>query len=208
MEEVFAKRKQLLVGIPSKLYLPLALGCIGLILFVYGIWNTIQLSASRENSSQNSFSQASVSPKANTVLGTQTGSIKIDIEGAVVSPGVYMLSKDARVQDGLIASGGLSHTADRDYVAKHIDLASKLTDGVKLYIPKIGEQNVQVSSQADTSVNINSASANDLDSLPGVGPATAQKIISNRPYEVLDDLVTKKAVTQKVFDKIKDKISL
>lgn len=223
MEGVFEKGKDFLGKIPRSLYLPLALGCIGVILFVYGIWNTVALNASRENSNPNNISHTSTGsaqlPQKTQVMGVTTNTIKVDIEGAVVSPGVYTLAKDARIQDGLIACGGLSASADREYVAKHIDLASKFTDGAKLYIPKLGEMDVKSISQSDSSVisgtdsvnnlvSINTASANDLDNLPGVGPATAQKIISNRPYEVLEELMTKKAVTQKVFDKIKDQISL
>ena len=57
-------------------------------------------------------------------------------------------------------------------------------------------------------VNINTASETELDALPGVGPVTAQKIISNRPYQKIDDLVSKKAVGASVFSKIKDQISI
>jgi competence protein ComEA len=56
------------------------------------------------------------------------------------------------------------------------------------------------------SVNINQATEEELDALPGVGPVTAQKIISNRPYQSVDDLVSKKAVGQSVFSKIKDQV--
>ena len=55
-------------------------------------------------------------------------------------------------------------------------------------------------------VNINTASQSDLESLPGIGPVTASKIISDRPYQIVEDLVNKKAVSKAVFEKIKDQI--
>lgn len=87
---------------------------------------------------------------------------------------------------------GLSEKADRNWVEKNLNLAAQLSDGVKIYIPKIGEaQNsttnvVQGISSNDNTVgsrslvNVNSASLSDLDTLSGVGPATAQKIITIR----------------------------
>lgn len=64
--------------------------------------------------------------------------MKIDVEGAVVTPSVYSITFDSRVQDGLIAAGGLSSSADRDWVEKHINLSAKLSDGIKLYISITG----------------------------------------------------------------------
>jgi len=56
-------------------------------------------------------------------------------------------------------------------------------------------------------ININTASSEDLDSLPGVGPVTADKIINGRPYQTINDLIDRKILTNKVFSQIKDKIS-
>jgi competence protein ComEA len=57
-------------------------------------------------------------------------------------------------------------------------------------------------------VDVNNASESELDSLPGVGPVTAAKIIENRPYQTIDELVVKKAVGDSLFGKIKDKITV
>lgn len=137
--------------------------------------------------------------------------IKVDIEGEVAKPGVYELSADSRFQDLLILAGGLGGEANRDWVAKNLNLAMKLTDGGKFYIPKSGETtSVQLSSSGGTKasekININTASSQELDTLPGIGPATAQKIISNRPYQTIEELKDKKAVSTSVFEKIKDQI--
>ncbi|PIZ98145.1 MAG: transporter, partial [Candidatus Levybacteria bacterium CG_4_10_14_0_2_um_filter_35_8] len=56
-------------------------------------------------------------------------------------------------------------------------------------------------------INVNSASAQELDSLPGIGPVTAEKIISGRSYTSINDLLEKKVVSEKVFNQIKDKIT-
>lgn len=125
-----------------------------------------------------------------------------------------------RIQDALIAGGGgLSENADRQQVAQNLNLAAPLTDVAKLYIPSVGEQMTGSSGMADSSsgdvedsatrtVNINQASESELDALPGIGPMTAQKIISNRPYQNVQDLLDKKVLGQSVFSKIKDQVSV
>lgn len=145
-----------------------------------------------------------------TDAAVSASKIKADIEGAVVKPGVYELSSNSRIQDLVIAAGGLSQDADREWVSKNINLAAKVSDGAKLYVPKAGERQESTSSipgQANL-ININSATSKDLDTLPGIGPATAEKIIQNRPYQTLDELLSKKVVGSKVFEDIKDKITI
>ncbi len=134
--------------------------------------------------------------------------IAVDVSGGVINPGLYQFSEGSRVQDGLAAAGGLSESADREWVEKNLNLALKLKDSQKIYIPKQGEE-----SYADQGItqegliNINTASSGDLDVLPGIGPVTAQKVIDNRPYGSIDELLIKKAVSKATFEKIKDKIS-
>lgn len=186
-------------------WLPLSLGILGLIFFAYGL---IGLFSPNNSASDDITFESS---KQNT----ETKTILVDIEGAVVNPGVYKLLFDSRIQDGLVAAGGLSAKADREYVSKNLNLATKLTDGTKIYIPVVGDENIQPTvlgassngSVTNTLININTASASELDMLPGVGPATSEKIINNRPYNSVDNLLEKKAVGTKVFNQIKDKIT-
>lgn len=138
----------------------------------------------------------------------------VDISGAVVKPGVYALPTEARVGEALKAAGGLTAKADPGFVAHSLNLAQKLSDGMKLYIPAKGEGGGVVSggsAPAATTgsgmININSATQSQLESLPGIGPVTAQAIISKRPYGDIADLQTKKVVSKAVYDKIKSKIS-
>lgn len=178
--------------------LPLCLGVLGLIFFVYGL---ISLLAQSKDSSGLTI-DSEVEAKAEI-------SIVSDIEGAVVKPGVYTLKDGSRLQDLLILSGGLSEEADREWVSKNLNLAQKLTDEAKIYIPKIGEAERSVEGTTQTgTISINSASSSQLESLPGIGVVTAGKIIDARPYTSLEDLLTKKVITRSVYEKIKDKVSV
>ncbi|MEK7159854.1 MAG: ComEA family DNA-binding protein [Patescibacteria group bacterium] len=196
-----------LLPILKQYRLPILLATAGLIFFVYGLIGFLG-SVSKSNEIKfESDNQASTPIES----GTKSQSlISIDIEGAVVNPGVYKLKQGSIVQDGLILAGGLSEDADREFVSKNINLASKLTDGAKIYVPKNDETTSQVkgtSAFALDLININLASAESLDTLPGIGAVTAEKIINNRPYAAINELLDKKAVSAKVFTQIKDKIT-
>ena len=179
-----------------------------MIFFAYGL---IGLFLANKTSSDDIVFEAS---SQKNVIEVKT--IFIDIEGAVVRPGLYKLSHDSRIQDALVVAGGLAASADREYIAKNLNLATKLTDGAKIYIPRVGEAesmkgiaSIKESAQALTGqININSATEQELDILPGIGTVTAQKIIRGRPYASIDELLSKKIVGSKVFNQIKDKITL
>lgn len=136
------------------------------------------------------------------------GTIYVDVGGAVMRPGLYQLKSDSRVNDALVASGGLAKDADRDWISQNLNLAAKLTDGIKVYLPFRDSNKDSPSQSKGLSLNINTASLAELDQLWGVGPATAQKIIDNRPYAKVEDLLDKKAVKANVYEAIKDKITV
>jgi|SRR5581483_4389726 len=193
---------EIALPIVKKHYLPIGLGFLGLLLTGFGL-----LSGSSKQNNDVTFQQAS--PKTAVEAAADEKTIMVDVEGGVINPGVYHVKFDARVKDALIAAGGLSDIADRTWAAKNLNLATKITDGAKVYVPTVNDNSGNESGSTATSlVNINTASSSDLDALPGVGLATAAKIISNRPYGVVEELLSKKAVSQKVFDNIKDKISV
>lgn len=140
--------------------------------------------------------------------------IVVHVDGAVVTPGVYKLGANSRVDDAIKIAGGLTDEADRS----KINLAAKIADGQKIFVFAKGEQVIsdkspalpagrQVISQNTNLVSINNASESELDKLPGIGPVTAQKIIAGRPYTSLEDLLTKKVVSKSVWEKIKDLIT-
>jgi len=192
----------------KKNWLPLSLGILGVIFFTYGLMG---LFAANKASSEDIVFEASSEKNA-----AEAKTISVDIEGAVVKPGLYKLPQESRIQDGLVAAGGLSAQADREYIARNLNLATKLIDGAKVYVPIIGEavgkaEALSVSSEGiavGALLNINTASQSQLDSLPGIGPVTAQKIITGRPYSSINELLDKKIVGAKVFDQIKGKISV
>lgn len=157
--------------------------------------------------------------------GSQGGNgleITVEAAGAVEKVGVYKLPAGSRIDDLLISAGGLSAEADREWVEKYINKASKLVDGQKIYIWHLGEQSAKNTSDIkldqqvlgvsgsdpSTVVNINTASQSELEKLNGIGPVYATKIIEQRPYSNLQELVTKGAIKQNLFEKIKNEITL
>ena len=139
-------------------------------------------------------------------------SITVDIEGAVINPGVYTLSESSRVEDAIERAGGFAINADLTSISQTINRAAKLVDGAKLYFPVVGDSDTKeperVLGITSTLININTASSESLESLSGVGPTTAKKIIDNRPYQTLEELVTKKAMGQSLFEKLKNQLVL
>lgn len=199
-----------------KHWLPFSLGFIGLIFLVAGLISFFGHNTSRENDiSFESGTNFHVEGASDSAQQT----IIVDVEGSVLHPGIKTIAVGARIENAIDAAGGFDESADRAWVAKNMNLAAKLTDGAKIYIPNVDESITQLRSssfdgQASTGldqgglININSASTSELNSLSGVGPVTSQKIIDNRPYTNLDELVSKKVVGKSVFEKIKDKISI
>lgn len=170
---------------------------------------------------QNSQNTSKIEVIENVDEDDESGEIFVEIAGAVEKPGVYRLSQTSRVEDLLITSGGLSASADRNWVDRYINRAAKLTDGQKFYIPKVDEQSTGKSAENLSdgtsgflngeysriiSVNINTASQIELETLPGIGPVFAQSIIDHRPYSTADELLRKDVLKQYVYEKIKDRV--
>jgi len=159
--------------------------------------------------------------ESSTVTGGAS-QIVVEIAGAVEKAGVYKLPTESRVEELLIAAGGISADADRTWIDKMINRAAKLTDGQKIYIPKADEQLTDVTAKnsgdnklyqgvAGVStgglININSSTQKELEDLPGIGPVYAQSIIEHRPYSSLEELTSKGALKQNVYEKIKDLVT-
>lgn len=183
--------------------LPLILAGVGLLFLLTA---TVILIKSQFASSDVVFSSKQASPS-----GEMSAKIHVDIEGAVIRPGVYVLTDNDRITQALAAAGGLSADADRDWVAKNLNLAAKLSDGGKIYIPSAtevtsGKSENDLLGVTSGRVNINTATQAELEALPGIGPVTAGKIISNRPYQTVEEIKSKKVVGNAAFVKIKDLI--
>jgi len=100
----------------------------------------------------------------------------VDVAGAVRRPGLYRLASGARVDDAVAAAGG--GTAHADLTA--VNLAAPLSDGEQVLVPARGAAGAAGASVGTTIVDLNSATAEQLDTLPGIGPSTAAKIVAYR----------------------------
>ena len=136
-----------------------------------------------------------------------------DVAGSVIRPGVYRLPAGSRFADALAAAGGLSAGADRNWVSRYLNLAQNITDGVKIYIPGVGEgstSNTSNTSNTNTTntISINNASLSELDTLWGVGESRAKAIVAGRPYGSVEDLIAKKILPKSVVEKNRGKLGL
>jgi competence protein ComEA len=141
---------------------------------------------------------AAVSAPATVAIGSAGGSALVDVAGAVRRPGVYRLREGDRVQDAVRRAGGATRRAELDA----INLAAKVLDGQQIVVPQRGSAAGVAAGQAAGStgdatpagppISLNSATAEQLDTLDGVGPATAQKILQWRQahggFRSVDDL--------------------
>ena len=145
--------------------------------------------------------------------GTTAVPVVVHVAGAVVSPGVYTLPAGSRVVDALTEAGGAVPDADTDA----INLAAIVVDGQRIYVPHRGE----VVPVADTPagpttpsgpVDINRATAEQLDDLPGVGPATAAAIIRHReehgPFASVDDLADVRGIGPAKLDALRGLVTV
>ena len=135
--------------------------------------------------------------------------IVVDVVGAIAHPGVVRLAVGSRVFDALLAAGGM--TGDADLFA--LNKAALLRDGMRIYVPRPGEAIPagSAASTAETRVNLNAATAAELDSLPGIGPATAAAIVRARtakPFTAVDELQTRGLLSPRAFAELRDLVSV
>ena len=152
-----------------------------------------------------------------TALPTSTATpspLHVDVAGAVASPGVYLLPPGSIVAEAIAAAGGPARDADLDRINK----AVALYDGAQVYVPRAGQTSLplveplpaptQAASRAGAGlsgllVDLNTASASELESLPGVGEAIAQRIIEGRPYSNVKDILRVKGIGEATLEKLK-----
>lgn len=148
--------------------------------------------------------------------------IKVDVKGAVKSPGIFTAQAGDRVIDLISAAGSFTDNADKDKV----NFAQIVEDQMVIYVPEIGEEdegkleNIQVGSSGDavsgrTSgglVNLNAATQEDLETLTGIGPSKANAILEYREtvgkFKEVDDLKKVTGIGEKTFERLRDSISV
>ena len=133
----------------------------------------------------------------------------VDVTGAIAHPGVYRLAAGSRIVDALLAAGGMTGEADLDALNK----AAPIHDGQRIYVPRPGETIPAGSGgggDAQLKIDVNHATAAELEALPGIGPTTAARIVRSRgghPFTRIEELQTRGLVTARVFADLKDLVT-
>ncbi len=152
------------------------------------------------------------------------GEVVVEVAGAVLRPGVYHLAAGARVADAIAAAGGYGPRIDLNRATAELNLAARVADGDRIIVPSRDDPAGAGSSGPSTSppptaaartpagpVDLNKATADELDALPGVGPVTVAKIIASRTahaFHSIDDLLNRKLVGQAEFAKIRKLVTV
>ncbi len=170
---------------------------------------------SSENTKELSVEDVATEIKDDSIIET----IFIDITGAINNPGVYEIEVESRVSDIIEIAGGFTETANEEYISKHLNQAKILEDEEKIYIPSNDENIEEVKNLLDSNnasgigkdgkIELNTASAEQLMTLKGIGESFAQRIIDYREetkFETIEEIMNVKGIGEKTFENIKDNI--
>lgn len=202
----------------------LAVGLIGagLLCAVGAAWLLLTAGTAAAPPPVDSGLPASISPGSHPPgSAVPATDLVIDVQGAVRRPGVVLLPPGARVADALAAAGGYSGQADLNAAAASLNLAALLADGAQVYVPIIGAPTAGGGGSAvggpdgtagggSTLVNVNTATPEDLEALPGIGPVTVQKIVAGRaeqPFTTLEEMVEREVIDRGQLEDIRDLVT-
>lgn len=143
--------------------------------------------------------------------------VVIYITGEVINEGVYELNSGSRITNAIEAAGGVKETAN----LRNVNLAYELSDGEKIYIPNINEENSEIIEEGigesfeknkETIININKADSEQLQNLTGIGESTALSIIKyreeNGKFNTIEEIMNVPGIGENKFENIKEKIKV
>ncbi|MDD7204634.1 MAG: helix-hairpin-helix domain-containing protein [Coriobacteriales bacterium] len=192
------------------------LACIVVACIVLVVLALVRFVPTETSASQDFEAPAQAEEQAASEQDSDVRQVGVDVEGAVASPGLYLVSADARVNDAVAAAGGMTSDADR----QRVNLAQKVEDGMQVYVPSreeapaatgtttTGAGQASSSGASKGKVNLNTASAEELQTLSGIGPSLSQRIIdyrqANGPFKSVDDLRKVSGIGDTRFKNLKD----
>ncbi len=151
-------------------------------------------------------------PAPQVTSTTADAAAYVHVSGAVAAPGLYRLAVDARVVDAVAAAGGFAPSADRAAV----NLARTISDGEQLIVPEVGAEPAPTAPRevadagADTVIDLNTADAALLETLPRIGPALAERILAwreeNGRFTSVEDLLSVSGIGDKLLDGIRERV--
>jgi len=218
-----------------------AIGALVVTAVAVAIWATMPAGGAAVESSSGPFDPRVVAGVARTPAATAANHsaaathvaeqrLIVDIEGAVAAPGVHELADGSRVGDAIAAAGGYAANVDIAVASHMLNLAAKVTDGQQIHVPVLGETaaapaggggpgdaggqggpGASAPAAAGGLIDVNHATAEELDTLPGIGPVTAAKIIDARtqaPFATVDELESRGVVGASTFEKLRDLVTV
>ena len=198
-----------------------------IIYYIYSTLTNIEYTSDDISDNTNSISDSEALDNQNVSIEenvTETDEILIHVSGCVKENKVVSLPSGSRIDDAIEAAGGLTKDAD----LSNVNLAYILEDGEKIYIPKKGEQLSEFSpsliinnssnvssntaSSKSTKININKATQAELETIPGIGPSTALKIVTyrneNGKFKSIEDVKNVSGIGDSKYEKMKDYIAI
>jgi competence protein ComEA len=209
----FRERIEVLATTPPLTPARVGLGAVALLGLVIAGWLLLRTPAGPPTETLLPMATEASTGVATTSTSAAPTSIVAHAAGAVVRPGVYELDAGARVTDLIDAAGGPLPDADLN----QLNLAAPVADGERVYVPRVGEIAVAVAASGDDAapsgpLDLNTATIDQLDELPGIGPATAQAIVDERErrggFGAVDDLLDVRGIGPAKLEQLRDLVTV